>query len=294
MTGPPAHIWTGADLSDTDFESVAKLLRRRRQFDLSQYKDRCIRRRIAKRLRVCQVRDFPAYLNKLEVDRDELDALLSTISIHVSQFFRNPDTFRILEQKILPELLRYARADGRTGLTLWSAGCSTGEEPYSLALLVDDMAVQDLDIRILATDISEPVLESARLGSFEATRMKEIPPDVIASYFQAENGHYRLADRVRKKVEFLRHNIMTASGYPPADLILCRNVLIYFTRSEQERILSRFAETLPEHGALVLGRAETITGEARDYYRPEFPVERIYRRTAKPVKESFLENFLLE
>jgi chemotaxis protein methyltransferase CheR len=294
MTGPPAHIWTGDDLSDADFEAVAELLRRRRQFDLSQYKDRCIRRRIAKRLRICQVRDFSAYLNKLEVDRDELDTLLATISIHVSQFFRNPDTFRILEQKILPELLRCARADGRTGLTLWSAGCSTGEEPYSLALLVDDMAVQDLDIRILATDISEPVLESARLGSFEATRMKEIPPDVIASYFQAENGRYRLADRVRKKVEFLRHNIMTASGYPPADLILCRNVLIYFTRSEQERILSRFAEALPECGALVLGRAETMTGEARDYYRPEFPVERIYRRTAKPVKDSFLENFLLE
>jgi chemotaxis protein methyltransferase CheR len=294
MTGPSAHIWTGDDLSDADFEAVAELLRRRRQFDLSQYKDRCIRRRIAKRLRICQVRDFSAYLNKLEVDRDELDTLLATISIHVSQFFRNPDTFRILEQKILPELLRCARADGRTGLTLWSAGCSTGEEPYSLALLVDDMAVQDLDIRILATDISEPVLESARLGSFEATRMKEIPPDVIASYFQAENGHYHLADRVRKKVEFLRHNIMTASGYPPADLILCRNVLIYFTRSEQERILSRFAKALPEYGALVLGRAETMTGEARDYYRPEFPVERIYRRTAKPVKDSFLENFLLE
>ena len=98
------------------------------------------------------------------MDRDELDTLLATISIHVSQFFRNPDTFRILEQKILPDLCRQARADGRTELTLWSAGCATGEEPYSLALLVDDLAATDLDIRILATDISEPVLEIARSG----------------------------------------------------------------------------------------------------------------------------------
>ena len=283
MTEPSTHIWTGDDLSDAEFTAITKLLRERLQFDLDQYKDRCIRRRIAKRLRVCQVADFASYLRRLDMDRDELDTLLATISIHVSQFFRNPDTYRILEQKILPDLCQRARAAGRSKLTLWSAGCASGEEPYSLAMLVDDLTTTDLDIHILATDISEPVLETARCGSFDAIRLKEVPPEVLEKYFRIENDRYQLIERIRDKVEFLQHNIMTARDHPAADLILCRNVLIYFTRSEQERILSRFAAAMPEHGALVLGRSETITGDARRYYQSEFPVERVYRRTNEPV-----------
>jgi len=288
MTEPTAQIWTGDDLSDAEFTAVTELLRRRRQFDLGQYKDRCIRRRIAKRLRFCKVANFASYLERLEIDRDELDTLLATISIHVSQFFRNPDTFRILEQKILPDLCRRARADGRTELTLWSAGCATGEEPYSLALLVDDLAATDLDIRILATDISEPVLETARSGYFEATRMTEVPPEVLEKYFRAEKGRYQLIQRIRDKVEFMHHNIMTASAYPAIDLVLCRNVMIYFTRPEQDRILARFAAALPEHGGLVLGRSETMADNVRCYYHSEFPVERIYRRTAVAVTSAVI------
>jgi len=283
MTEPTAHIWTGDDLTDDEFAAITQLLRERRQFDLAQYKDRCIRRRIAKRLRSCKVTDVASYLKRLEMDRDELDTLLATISIHVSQFFRNPDTYRILEQKILPDLYRRARAAGRTELTLWSAGCASGEEPYSLALLVDDMNARDLKINILATDVSKPVLDTARSGTYEALRLKEVPPDVLDKYFHAEDDHYQVIERIRNQVEFRHHNIMTASNYPPADLILCRNVMIYFTREEQERILSRFAAALPEHGALVLGRSETMTDNIRRYYQSEFPVERVYRRKAEPV-----------
>jgi chemotaxis protein methyltransferase CheR len=286
MTEPFAPLWTGDDLSDAEFTAVTELLRDRRQFDLGQYKDRCIRRRIAKRLRACKVADFASYLKRLEMDRDELDTLLATISIHVSQFFRNPDTFQILEQKTLPDLCRQARTAGRTELTLWSAGCASGEEPYSLALLVDELAATDLDIRILATDVSEPVLDLARTGYFDSTRMKEVPNEVLEKYFHVENGRYQLIERIRDKVEFLRHNIMTDSDYPEADLILCRNVLIYFTRQEQERILSRFAVALPEDGALVLGRSETMADSVRCYYHSEFPVERVYRRTAEPITAS--------
>ena len=283
MADSPIQIWTGDDLTDAEFSAISELLLERRQFDIGQYKDRCIRRRIAKRLRACEVESFDSYLKRLAMDRDELDTLLATISIHVSHFFRNPDTFRIIEQKILPDLCRRARLAGRSGLTLWSAGCASGEEPYSLALLVDDMAANDINIEVLATDISKPVLESARKGFFDMTRLKEVPPEVISNYFQTEDEGYRLKEQVRNRVAFLQHNLITAQKYPAADLILCRNVLIYFTRPEQERILTRFAAALPEHGALVLGRSETMTGNVRRYFRSEFPVERVYRRTAEPV-----------
>lgn len=278
MTEQTPKIWTGDDLSDAEFTAITALLRRRRQFDLELYKNRCIRRRIAKRLRACEVVDIEAYLQLLERDRDELDTLLATISIHVSQFFRNPDTFQALEATVLPDLCRQARARGRRELTLWSVGCASGEEPYSLALLVDEMAVPDLDIRIIASDISAPVLALAGEALFDLVRLNEVPPAVLEKYFIAEGNRFRLIERIRDKVEFLRHNIMTAADYPAADLILCRNVLIYFTRAEQDRILTRFAAALPDFGALIIGRSETLVGTVRQLYQSEFPVERIYRR----------------
>lgn len=273
---------TGEELPDAAFEAIIDQLRTRRQFDLGSYKDRCIRRRIAKRMRNSGAADVAAYLVRLAADERELDALLDALSIHVSQFFRNPGTFFALERQVLPDLIRLARAAGRRELRLWSVGCAGGEEPYSLALLVDELAPAGLAVSILATDISEPVLETARLALFEPSRLTEVPPAVLARYFTPEGDRYRLIDRVRTRVRFERHDLMTASVFPAADLILCRNVLIYFARAEQARILGRFAAAMPEGGALVLGRAEALTGAERLLFRPEFPVERIYRRTAEP------------
>ncbi|MCM2264172.1 MAG: protein-glutamate O-methyltransferase CheR [Desulfuromonadales bacterium] len=270
----------GDELPDAIFEAIIELLRTRRQFDLGAYKDRCIRRRIAKRLRNSGASDVAGYLKLLTDDEGELDALLATLSIHVSQFFRNSDTFLALERHVLPDLFRLARATGRRELRLWSVGCAGGEEPYSLALLIDELSPAGLKVDILATDVSEPVLESARAALYEPVRLTEVPPPVLARYFTAEGDRYRLIEKVRALVRFERHNVMTAAEFPPADLILCRNVLIYFTREEQARILARFAAALPEGGALVLGRAEALTGVERQLFRTEFPTERIYRRMA--------------
>lgn len=280
MSGPSQAIWTGDDLSDREFAAIAELMRNAGKVDLEQYKDRCIRRRIARRLRACTVPDVAAYLALLRSDPHELETLAETLSIHVSQFFRNPDTYRILEQKVIPELFRRARQAGRSSLTLWSAGCAAGEEPYSLALLVDDLAAADFAVKILATDISQPVLDAGRAAIFPVERLKELPPAVLADYFEEQgDGSYRLIARVRDMVCFEQHNILVDEPYPEVDLILCRNVLIYFTREEQERILSRFAAALAEDGVLVLGRSETLVGDLRQSFRAEFPVERIYRRT---------------
>lgn len=271
---------TGDELPDAAFEAIIDQLRIRRQFDLGAYKDRCVRRRIAKRLRSSGAPDVTSYLALLASGDSELDALLVTLSIHVSQFFRNPGTFAVLERRILPDLFRLVRDCGRNELSLWSVGCAGGEEPYSLALLLDELTPAGLKIDILATDVSEPVLESARAALFEPARLAEVPPSIRARYFTAEGERYRLIERVRAMVRFERHDVMTATEFPLADLILCRNLLIYFTREEQVRILTRFAAALPEGGALVLGRAETLTGVERLLFRTEFPVERIYRRTA--------------
>ena len=198
-------------------------------------------------------------------------------TIHVSQFFRNPSMFAELEARILPQLLRRAAAEGRP-LRLWSVGCAGGEEPYSLALLLDELAPEGPEVSILGTDVSFSILERARAGLFEPQRLAEVPAEVRERYFVREGRDFRLAERIRRRVRFECHNMLTDPDYPPADLIVCRNVMIYFSRDEQEKILVRFAGALPAGGFLVLGKAEMLLGESRRLYQPESVAERIYRR----------------
>jgi len=278
---PPPECQTpilGSELSDECFAAICDLLKSTRGFDLSQYKDRCAKRRIAKRMRALHINKPAAYLEKISADRDELDALLAVLTIHVSQFFRNPSTFRALEQLILPSLLDRLRNSGRSDLRIWSVGCAGGEEPYSLALLLAELNTQGLRVSLLGTDINQDILARARRAVFPAQRLAEVPPPVLERYFHPEGQDFRLCDEIRRQVEFRRHDILGEDDYPAADLTLCRNVLIYFSREEQDRILKRFAATVPAGGILVLGRTETLLGETRDLFLAESAAERIYRR----------------
>lgn len=277
---PPDHSapMVGSDLPDACFEALCALLKRERGFDLAQYKDRCAKRRVAKRMRAVRINQPEEYLQKVLTDRGELDALLGVLTIHVSQFFRNPSTFRILERSVLPPLLERAGKSDRPELRIWSVGCAGGEEPYSLALLFAEQETRHVRISILGTDINEAVLNQARLGVYPASRLAEVPSEVVNRYFLPEGGDFRLCDKIRRQVEFRRHDVLAAEDYPCADLILCRNVLIYFSREEQARILQRFSGTLSEGGILVLGRAETLLGESRKMFAVESAAERIYRR----------------
>lgn len=268
----------GSEFSDEEFQTVRDLLFEKRGFDLALYKDRCIKRRIAIRVRALGLSDARAYADVLRRDKDEADALLATLTIHVSQFFRNRSTFVALEQRILPELYRLTAAAGRREIRVWSVGCAGGEEPYSVALLVDEHRPPDLAVTILGSDVSPVILERAREGLYDAQRLVEVPQEALLRHFTPEGRMFRLKERVRRMVQFRRHDILRDLDYPSADLVLCRNVLIYFSRSEQENILRRMASCLSPEGFLVLGKAETLLGESRELYQIVDPAERIYRR----------------
>lgn len=272
---------SGDDLPEAAFAAILALLRERRQFDLQNYKDRCIRRRIAKRLRASGAGDIDSYLDRLAGDEAEIDLLLATLSVHVSRFFRDPEVFRRLERQILPGLCAQVRAAGRSELRLWSAGCAEGEEAYSLALLADALASPGLSTTILATDVSAPVLAQARAALYSGDHLTDVPELLREGCFFKEDGCYRLEQRLRERVVFQPHNLITAESYPPADLILCRNVLMYFSQEEQVRILARFAAALPAGGVLVLGRTEALPRAAAALFLAEFPAERIFRRLAE-------------
>ncbi|PNU21800.1 chemotaxis protein CheR [Geothermobacter hydrogeniphilus] len=273
-----AAPFVGSDFDDGEFEQIRLLLLERRGFDLGMYKDQCIRRRIASRVRASGMLSAADYLQLLQQREDEIDALLAAVSIHVSQFFRNPRIFALLEAEVLPGLIRRAETRPDRTLKVWSVGCAGGEEPYSLALLLDELAPAGLRVDILGTDISAPVLRQAAGGYFDALRVSEVPEDVLQRYFASEGRGFRVCERIRRQVRFAEHNILSDESQLSADLILCRNVMIYFSRADQDRILERFAATLTPQGVLVLGNAESLIGKAREAFSPLFAAERIYRR----------------
>jgi chemotaxis protein methyltransferase CheR len=272
--------FVGSEFPEADFERLCALLLARRGFDLGMYKERCVKRRIAARVRSCGFHAAPPYLARLETDEAELDALLAAITINVSQFFRNPSTFQVLERQVLPALVRQARTAGERRLRLWSVGCASGEEPYSLALLAEGLQSPELEIEIWASDLSAPVLDRAVAGYYDEQRLIEVPETLRAKYFVAEGDGYRLGEKIRRRVRFQQQDILGEGAFPRASLVLCRNVLIYFSRADQERILRRFAATLEPGGYLVLGRAEILLGEIRELFAVEHPDERIFRCVA--------------
>jgi len=270
--------FVGSEFPEAEFQEVCRILLAKRGFDLTMYKDRCIKRRIAIRVRARGCTDAGPYLELLERDEAELDALLAALTIHVSQFFRNPSMFDLLKRQVMPALMHRLQAEGRRTLRLWSVGCASGEEPYSLALMMHELTPPGVKVDILGTDVSDSILGSARQALYDEQRLAEVPAATRERYFEQEGRGYRLAEPIRRMVRFEQHNMLTAAEFPQADLISCRNVLIYFSREEQENILQRFAATLPVGGILILGKAEMLLGASRRLFVTECAGERIYRR----------------
>ena len=274
-----AQPFVGSDISDESFTEIRDILFSARGFDLDGYKDRCIKRRIAARIRTLDFHHIEAYIDLLKNNDLEQEFLLEALTIHVSQFFRNPTTFSVLEETLLPELLHKHR--GTAEVKVWSVGCAGGEEPYSIALLGDELCGPSDHISILGTDVSADILKKARAGIYDSHRLVEVPDPVLTKYFSKEGVRYRLDERIRNKVRFLRHDILQDRFFPRIDLILCRNILIYFSRPEQDRILRTLAKSLAPDGLLILGRAESMVNESRDLFVCVDPAERIYRKRDK-------------
>ena len=249
---------------------------------LQAYKDKCIRRRIAVRMRACGVHSYADYHALLDRSPVEYERLRDALTINVTRFFRNPETWTLIRRALIPRVCD--TADG--ALLAWSAGCSSGEEPYTLAILIADYLdevrrPEQLDrVTVDATDVDRGSLERARTAHYPLESLAETPGDLLRRHFEAVGaGHRAVAERVRRRVQVRAHDM---TGEPPLrrgyHLILCRNVLIYFDRPIQERLFTTFAESLVPGGFLVLGKVETLLGLARERLTLIDPRERVYRR----------------
>jgi chemotaxis methyl-accepting protein methylase len=266
---------------DAAFDALSRQITRTSGFALEAYKDKCIRRRIAVRMRACGVHTYDDYRALLDRSPNEYEHLRDALTINVTRFYRNAETWNLLRRDVLPAILDSRRVEVKA----WSAGCASGEEPYTLALLAADHLDRAgrgdrlAGLRIDATDIDRASLERARAACYRSEGLTEMPDDLARTYFETAGTERRVVDRVRRRVHV---SLLDLSREPPLrtdyDLILCRNVVIYFDRHTQERLFQTFADALVPGGYLVLGKVETLFGPARDRLSLVDPRERVYRR----------------
>ena len=268
------------EISDDALAEISLILEMRRNFSMSVYKDKCMKRRVAIRMRSCRCHDAAEYCNLLRQSEQELDQLKKTLTIHVSQFFRNPSMFNRLQNEVLPSLFQKTGA-GHERLKFVSLGCAGGEEAYSLGIILQEFFSRELlhtPVDILAFDIDADILQAAVRAEYNEDRLKDLPDFMRERYF-APNGHrMQLSAEIKEMVTFHQQNIMDVETFEPCRLILCRNTLIYFARPDQEKILRGIVHILTAGGILVLGKSETLVGDVRRHFTTICPIERIYRR----------------
>jgi len=265
-------------ITDPQLLELAKMINADTGFDILQYKERPLKRRLAVRLRACQLNSYQEYAQRLAQDKAEYPKLLDALTINVTNFYRNPETYKAVSDRVLPLLA--SRPDPGTPLTIWSAGCSSGEEPYSLAILWREFAGESgasRPCRIIATDIDRQSMDKARQGIYDQNSMNEIPSELVSRYFKTMSKSYILSEEIKRMVEYRHYDLLEPSPYSGLDLILCRNVLIYFSRQAQEFIFESFKKSLRPGGFLVLGKVETLFGQVKESFTPFDPKERIYQ-----------------
>ncbi len=252
-------------------------------FAVEAYKDKCVRRRIAVRMRACGVHTYADYQALLDQSPTEYERLRDALTINVTRFYRNAETWNLLRRDLIPRLCAPASGEIR----VWSAGCSSGEEAYTIAILAAEHLDRtgrsgELDrVVVDATDVDRLSLERAKAARYRPENLTEMPPELVNRYLEPVGPELQVVARVRQRV-FVRRVDLSSSRPPHRDyhLVVCRNVLIYFDRPMQERLFQVFTDSLAPGGYLVLGKVETLFGAVRDRLLLVDPRERVYRRPA--------------
>ena len=244
--------------SAPEFERLLTHLKNTRGFDFTSYKRSTLSRRIEKRLATVGADSYRSYLDYLEVHQDEFRQLFNSILINVTSFFRDAETFEYLRTAIVPKVIA-ASTDG--DIRIWSAGCASGEECYSVAMLFAEVMGAEqfrARVKIYATDVDEDALATARQAAYVDRLIEDVPEDLRSKYFDRQNGRWIFKKDLRRSVIFGRHDLLDDAPISRVDLLLCRNTLMYFNHEAQAKIVHRFHFALREGGFLVLGKAEML------------------------------------
>ena len=265
--------------AESRFDNLLDYLRRSRGFDFTGYKRPSLIRRVGKRMQTAGMRDFGDYTDYLEVHPEEFAQLFNHLLINVTSFFRDPVCWDYLTDKVIPQILSSRKAG--EPIRVWSAGCASGEEAYTLAMLLVETLGRDgfkTRVKIYASDVDEEALGQARRAAYSARDLQAVPAKFRKKYFLPADGRFTFDDALRRSLIFGRHDLVQDAPISRLDLLVCRNTLMYFNAETQARILARFHFALNEGGSLFLGKAETILQQA-NVFKPAEIRHRIFIRT---------------
>lgn len=259
---------SSCELRDVDFQKISRFVYELCGINLHDGKKELVKARLSKRLRSGNFSSFSQYFKFVTTQEgtDELINMIDSLSTNLTSFFREEKHFHKLREIIPGMIPSSMQRNGRAKLKIWCAGCSTGEEPYSLAISMKEMLNgHPTDMKIIATDISTRVLQTANAGIYSGDRVKKIPRELLRKYFQIGQGkwrgYYRAKQELRDIIEFIRFNLMDPPYFDELfDIIFCRNVMIYFDKQTQGMLVDRFYDCLKENGWLFVGHSESLTG----------------------------------
>ena len=240
-------------LETDNYEKFKKDILQLAGIDLNSYKEKQMRRRINTLITKNNVKTYNDYVALIKKDKEKFDQFINFLTINVSEFYRNPDQWKILEGQVFPELIKKFGKN----LKIWSAACSTGDEPYSLVMALSRQ-VPLANIKIIATDIDNQVLDTARMGLYNEKSIASVPDDLKKKYFTKVGSSYQISDEIKKRVEFKKHDLLKYPYPSGCNLIVCRNVVIYFTEEAKDVIYQKFHKALQPGGVLFIGSTEQI------------------------------------
>jgi two-component system, chemotaxis family, CheB/CheR fusion protein len=264
--------------TDTHLEDLLVFIRDARGFDFTGYKRSSLARRIRKRMQEAGMTDYVDYRDHLESSADEFVHLFNTVLINVTGFFRDPDTWTFLRQDVMPDLL--ASAGASRDIRIWSAGCASGEEAYSLAIiLAEALGIEECArrVKIYGTDIDDEALHDARSGLYSGKALDAISAEMKEKYFEQDGTQFAFRPDLRRRVIFGRHDLTRDAPISRLDLLVCRNTLMYFNVETQSQVIDRFHFALREKGHLFLGKAEMLLSDG-DRFEVVSMRQRVFRR----------------
>lgn len=236
-----------------DYEYFKKQVLTLTTIDLNSYKEKQMKRRIDTLIAKNKIVGYDKYVQAIQTDKRLFEEFVNYITINVSEFYRNPDQWKILDETIIPDLIKKF---GRN-LKIWSAACSTGDEPYSLVMALSRHIPLN-QIKIVATDLDKQVIAKAKVGLYSEKSIASVPADFKQKYFTQVGPSYKIADEIKARVEFKEHNLLKDTYPTDCHLIVCRNVLIYFTEEAKDEVFRKFYKSIANGGYLFIGSTEQI------------------------------------
>jgi chemotaxis protein methyltransferase CheR len=267
-------------LENSAYQKVKRMIDESAGLNCSGYRDEYLKRRFEIRLRATGTQTYARYILYLKKHPEEFTNLLNDLTINYTTFFRDGDVYEYLEHKLLPKLFL-----SKIPVKIWSAGCATGEEPYSLAILIHKVLGKRLSehpVSIIASDIDKDALAKAQRGAYGPRQVSTISAMMMSQFFEKEGDTHVVKDFVKNIVHFERFDLMKTSVHSQLDLILCRNVMIYFSKEGQQHIHMNFYHALKDGGYMITGKSEILSGEPAEKFQAIDYIIRLYQKPARP------------